>query len=296
VSRVRLHRTEAIVLKRHDFGEADRILTLLTPDRGKLSAIAKGVRRIASRKSGHVELFTRTAVLLAEGRNLHVLTQAETIDPYCPIRDDLVRATYAYHVAELVDRFVGEGVESRPAYEQLRLGLESIASAPDPSLATRYFEVRFLDVLGYRPQLFHCAACGREMMAGDAAFSPEAGGVLCRDCAGGHVDRLALADSAFRAMRFIQTRDWAMVRRIDLTPATRAVLESVMHAYVRHLLERDLKSVELLRGLRKVGGASAGTSSTRSPTGSPAAHSNAPSSAPSSARADRSPGGRREPS
>lgn len=254
MSRVRLHRTEAIVLKRHDFGEADRILTLYTPDRGKLHAIAKGVRRIASRKSGHVELFTHTAVLLAEGRNLHVLTQAETIRPYRGLREDLLRATYAYYVAELVDRFVGEGVESRPSFDLLCGGLEAISECSDPSLSTRYFEIRFLGILGYRPQLHNCAGCGEELEPGDVSFSAEAGGALCGDCAGGFVDRMPLADRAFRALRFLQTREWAVARRINLTAETRGTLEGVMHAYVRHLLERDMKSVEFLRGLQKVGG------------------------------------------
>jgi DNA repair protein RecO (recombination protein O) len=259
VSRVRLHRTEAIVLKRHDFGEADRILTLYTPDRGKLHAIAKGVRRITSRKSGHVELFTHTGLLLAEGRNLHVLTQAETIQPYLGIRVDLLRTTYAYYVAELVDRFVGEGVESRPTFDLLRDGLQAISDCADPSLATRFFEIRFLGVLGYRPQLFHCAGCGSELEPGDTAFSPEAGGALCSECAGGYSDRLRLPDPAFRALRFMQTREWAVAQRINLTPETRSALERLMHAYVRHLLERDLKSIEFLRGLRRMSGASGRT-------------------------------------
>ena len=112
MSRIRLYRTEAIVLKRIDFGEADRILTLYTPERGKVRAIAKGGRRIASRKSGHVELFTHAALLLAEGRQLDIVTQAETVRPYRRIREDLIRTTYAYHIAELVDRFIEEGLES----------------------------------------------------------------------------------------------------------------------------------------------------------------------------------------
>ena len=104
MSRERLYRCHAVVLKRRDYGEADRILTLYTREQGKVSAIAKGVRRIASRKSGHVELFTQARLLLAKGRNLDVLSQAETIEPYAALREDLVRTTYAYHVAELLDR------------------------------------------------------------------------------------------------------------------------------------------------------------------------------------------------
>src|SRR3972149_6061937 len=108
--RQRLYRTEAIVLRRADLGEADRLLTLLTPERGKLRVIAKGVRKIASRKSGHVELFNRVSLLMARGRGeLDIVSQAETIEASRPLRDDLLRSTYAHYAAELIERFAEEG-------------------------------------------------------------------------------------------------------------------------------------------------------------------------------------------
>ncbi len=252
VNRIRLYRIEAIVLKRRDFGEADRILTLYTPDRGKTSAIAKGVRRIASRKSGHVELFTHTGLLLAQGRSLDVVTQAETIQPFQALREDLIRTTYAYHIAELVDRLTEEGVASPATFDLLRDALTSLAEAPDPSLVARYFELRLLGLLGYRPELFQCVACGGEVQAEGNAFSPEAGGVLCAACAERHPDALPLDERSFRVLRFLQTREWAMVGRLELSPTTRGVLERLLHAYIRHVLERDLNSVAFLRGLRRV--------------------------------------------
>jgi DNA repair protein RecO (recombination protein O) len=252
VSRIRLFRTEAIVLRRHDFGEADRILTLYTPDRGKLRAIAKGVRRIASRKSGHVELFMHTGVLLAEGSSLHVLTQAETIHPYRGVREDLVRTTYAYHIAELTDRFVEEGTASPATFALLRDALAALDDADDPSLVTRFFELHLLGQVGYRPRLFACPSCNAELAPDGNAFSPDAGGVLCPACAPRHADATALDARTFRVLRFLQTRDWTVVRTLAVAPGTRGALERVMHLYIRHLLERDLKSVEFLRGLRQV--------------------------------------------
>jgi DNA repair protein RecO (recombination protein O) len=247
-----LYRTEAIILKRIDFGEADRILTLYTPDRGKVRAIAKGVRRIASRKSGHVELFTHAGLLLAEGRNLDIVTQAETVRPYRRIREDLIRTTYAYHMAELVDRFVEEGIEQPATFELLRDGLSALAEAEDPALVARFFEIRLLGHMGYRPQLFACVRCEAELDADGNTFSPHAGGVLCPACSPRHADALGLPDPAFRVLRFLQTREWAVARRIELSSTTRGTLERVMHAYIRHLLERDLQASSLLTHLRSV--------------------------------------------
>ena len=103
--RDRTYRTEAVVIRRSDFGEADRLLTLFSPDRGKMRAIAKGARKPQSRKTGHVELFMRSKFLLAVGRDLDIVTQAETVETYASLRESLVRATYANYAVELLDRF-----------------------------------------------------------------------------------------------------------------------------------------------------------------------------------------------
>ncbi len=96
MDRERLYRTEAVVLKRSDFGEADRLLTLYTPRLGKCRVLAKGVRRLTSRKAGHLELFTHAQLLVAKARSLDIVTQAETIDAYANLRKDLLRASRAY--------------------------------------------------------------------------------------------------------------------------------------------------------------------------------------------------------
>jgi DNA repair protein RecO (recombination protein O) len=120
VHRERVYRTEAIVLRRIDFGEADRLLTVFTPERGKLKLIAKGARKPSSRKSGHVELFSRGQFLVAVGRELDILTQAETVEPFLLLRKDLLRTTYAYYVAELADAFTAERDENQPLYDLLK--------------------------------------------------------------------------------------------------------------------------------------------------------------------------------
>ncbi|MFQ5342424.1 MAG: DNA repair protein RecO, partial [Anaerolineae bacterium] len=123
--RQRLYRTPAIVLKRQDFGEADRILTLFTPAHGKLRVIAKGVRKTTSRKSGHVELFTYSNLLIAKGRNLDIVTQAEMIRPFRGLRQELPRISYAYYIAELVEKFTKEDDENRPLFDLLLATLQT---------------------------------------------------------------------------------------------------------------------------------------------------------------------------
>src|SRR5580700_1429490 len=95
----RLYRTEALILRERRIGEADKILTLYSLDRGKFDAIAKGVRRPTSRKSGHLEVLTRVSLLLASGRSLDVITQSETVESFAVLRDDLERLSRAIYVA-----------------------------------------------------------------------------------------------------------------------------------------------------------------------------------------------------
>lgn len=249
MSRIRAYRTEAIVLSRTDYGEADRILTLFTPDRGKVRAIARGARRLTSRTGSHIELFHHIQVVLAEGRTLDVVTQAEAVGARHRIRDNLLLATYAYHLVELVDRLTVEGQGSSPLFALLRDGLIVLENCADPTLLTRYFELRVLDLLGYRPELFACAGCGAPLEPDGNSYDPAEGGVLCPDC---RQSRPLLDPAAFRALRFLLQNEWNEAARLQLSPATHMALERVLVATLRHILEREMKSVEFLANLRAV--------------------------------------------
>jgi DNA repair protein RecO (recombination protein O) len=98
-------RVDAVVLRHSDYGEADRMLTLYTRQMGKARAIAKGARKMASRKAGHIEPFTHVKLQLAKGRDVLIVTQAETVDAYLSLRDDLVLTSHASYMLELLDRF-----------------------------------------------------------------------------------------------------------------------------------------------------------------------------------------------
>src|SRR5512134_1529734 len=111
--------SEAIVLRHNDWGEADRLLWLYTRKHGKLRAVAKGVRKSRSRKAGHLEPFTRVSLLLARGRESLLITQAEAVEPYLSLRNDLLKTTQALYVLELIDRFTYEEGENRSLYRLL---------------------------------------------------------------------------------------------------------------------------------------------------------------------------------
>ena len=247
----RTFRSEAIVLKRTDFGEADRLLTLFSRERGKIKAVAKGARKPQSRKTGHVDLFMRTNFLFAEGRDLAIITQAEMVEAYPALRGDLVRATYAAYVVELLDRFTVEADRHVNIYNLLADALGWLALTDDWMLAARYYELRLLALTGFQPQLFRCVACGEEIAEQDQFFSAELGGLLCPDCRNSDRNAMPISSIAVKVLRYLQTRDWATVSVLQLKRKLQHELERLMHFYLTFILERNLKSVDFLHRLRE---------------------------------------------
>jgi DNA repair protein RecO (recombination protein O) len=264
--RDRVYRTEAIVIRRSDAGEADRLITILTPH-GRQRVVARGARKIHSRLAGHIELFTHTMLMLAIGRNLHIVTQSSPLDRFERLRTDLERIGAAYYAAELVDRLVEEEAENKRAFSILLGTLRALNAGAAIDLTLRAYELHLLDALGYRPQLYECAACGVVLTEATNRFSPVTGGALCPDCAG--VDRLALPMSlaAFKLLRYLQSQPLEISGELRISPATRAETESLLRAYLRHILERDPRSLVFLDDVRQMlrtsGSASVGSSATR---------------------------------
>ena len=244
----RSFRLEAVVLRHADWGEADRLLTLYTRERGKVRAIAKGVRKIKSRKAGHLEPFTRVTLQLARGRDLLIVTDADTIDAYQPLREDLIKTGYASYLVELLDRFTYE--EESENYNIFRLLTESlsrVANEPDPWLAIRYYEVHLLHHLGFRPQLFECANCREEIQAVDQFFSAAQGGVICPRCGAGLPGVWNVSVEALKYLRHFQRSSYAETQRARPSPQVRDEVEALMQHYVTYLLERGLNTPKFLR-------------------------------------------------
>ncbi len=243
-----------------DIGEADRILTLFTPELGKVRAVAKGIRKPRSRKAGHLELFTCARLLLAVGRDLDIITQAEGLDPYRPLRDDLLRGAYAAYMVELLDRFTPDAEENPELYQLLRQGLTWAATAVDLALAARYYELHLLGLAGYQPQLRRCVVCGRQLAAEDQFFSSLEGGVVCPTSAAAPAERagsaapsgrLPLSLGALKLLRYMQSSAYSKVAALNVSSRTQAEVEYLLARYITETLERQLKSIEFLKLIRR---------------------------------------------
>ena len=240
------------MLRHSDYGEADRLLTLYTRQLGKTRALAKGARKIASRKAGHIEPFTHAKLQLAKGRDLLILTQADTVDAYLPLREDLILTSHASYVMELLDRFTyEEEIESPSTFRLLTDTLSRLASKSDPWLVIRYYEMRLLDHLGFRPQLFECANCGREIKAEDQYFSFSAGGVICPRCGKGLPNLHAISVEALKYLRHFQRSSYAEATRARPDLDVQQETETLMQGYFTYLLERELNTPGFLKKIKE---------------------------------------------
>lgn len=251
MARPRVYKTEAIVLKRTNLGEADSIITLYTPNLGKIRAVAKGVRRPKSKLGGHLELLTQSALLLAQGQNLDIITQSQTIESFLPLRSDLWHTACAIYAAELVDQFTTEGVENYPIYELLHTILLWLCEARSSELVLRYFELHLLSHLGYQPELYQCLNCRSPLVPKRNLFSASGGGALCPGCAENESVVRPISVDALKVMRFLLSSDHTSAGRLRISPDLSWELEQLIREYIRYLLERELKSTEFLDRLRQ---------------------------------------------
>jgi DNA repair protein RecO (recombination protein O) len=249
--RQRLYRLQAIIMRRRDMGEADRLLTVFTRDRGKINLLAKGVRRAASRKAGHIEPFTYTDLLVAKGASLDLVTQAETIVSHRHVREDLWLSSLAYYVVELADAFTQDEDANAMLFDLLLETLGRLDTGSAVTLAVRYYELHMLDLAGYQPQLFRCVQCDQPLQQEINFLSFERGGCLCPKHGSNLPGTVALPLDVLKVMRYLQSRPWEQVAVLQLRPDVVGQMEGLLARYIVYHLERTLRAPIFVDKLRR---------------------------------------------
>ena len=250
---------EGIVLRRVDYAEADRILTVITREHGKLGVIARGVRKAGSRWAAQTDLFARSRLQLAGGRGeLMVLTQAERIAARTAGDGlgDSRRAACAALVAELTDRVLESHHPDLGVFDLVAGALEESADpGRDPRAAVVRFARQMIERLGYAPQLHDCASCGRRLPEAAAGFSPAGGGLLCATCLPADPGAIDCSVRVIKVLRVAAEGDAGTWARLRLDDPTLAVLETIIERELEQHLDRRLRSWAVLRALERGPGA-----------------------------------------
>jgi len=250
--RLRTYRITGIILHRRDQGEADRLVTLLTPDRGKITLLAKGARKITSRKGGHLELFTHVRLQVAKARTWDIITQAEAVEVFPHLRANLRRMAHAYYMAELVLRLSPEEQGDVPLFDLALETLGYLDREPNLLLVSRWFEAHLLRITGFQPQLYLCAACGETLDVSLTNYwAPVLGGAVCPQCGKGRKDVRPLSPGVLKLMRYFQTHAYQDVRNLPVRPEVLRELETYIQAYLRVVVEGELRSLAFIHRLRQ---------------------------------------------
>jgi DNA repair protein RecO (recombination protein O) len=241
---VGLYRDQGIVLRTWRLGESDRIVNLLTERHGKVRAVVKGVRKTKSRFGARLEPLVHVSLLFYEGRELDIVTQAEAIEHFRPVREDLGRLAKASSLLEATDQLAQERHANSRLFFMLLGGLRALAAHDAPLLVPAFF-LKLLSNEGFHPLLDECAACGERY--GLEAFDLAQGGVLCVSCAG-RSDAVALSPAALDLVRRVLGGDLAGALG---TPGGPVVLEVERLATrsMEHHLERRLRSLPVAGAL-----------------------------------------------
>lgn len=247
--RTRLYRTNAIVLRRRDFGETDRIVTVLTQEHGKRRLIAKGSRRPSSRLAGHLEPFCSTRLLIARTRGLDVISQAETIEHFNGLRLGETTIAEAGYLAELVDSLVPDDEEHQALYELLFASYRLLSTGSNHRPVTFLFEMALLRQLGYRPELSICVVCGSTIEPAVNGFIPE-GGIVCDRCLRMRADALPLQVNSVKLLRAADRGDVDMIHAVRVPDSVWLEVESALAKYIARITGRESTARRVIGELR----------------------------------------------
>lgn len=257
-TRERIRSTHALVLRRRDVNDADRVLTLFTPGEGKVELLAKGVRKTTSRKAGHLEPFAHVQLVVAQARTWGIITEATTVESFRHLRADLDAIGRAHYVCELVDCFAEPGDDNRPLWDLALLALRELDAAARAGVAGRasnllaWFDLNLLTLTGFQPEFFRCLGCGSEIGPVLNFLSLGEGGVFCPRCGPQRVDVEPIGVDTLKVLRYLQSHSWSEASRLQLRPAVHRTVDNVLYRCLVSILERHVRSTDFLRRLEQM--------------------------------------------
>ncbi|CAG7606020.1 DNA repair protein RecO [Paenibacillus solanacearum] len=245
------YRVQGIVIRSMDYGEGNKIITLLTREHGKLSVVARGAKKVKSRFGSSAQLFTFGDYLFFKSGQLGTLNHAEIIEPYHKIREDLHRAAHASYLAELTDRMLGDQEGQPILFDQLKGSLTAIQEDKDYEIVDHLYEMKMLMFAGYTPELSQCVVCRESREA--AAFSIGLGGMLCERCILRDPQAIRISAGIGKMLKLFIQADVRRIGQIDVKPQTKQLLKHLMRSYMDTHVALRLKSRDFLDQMEKYG-------------------------------------------
>lgn len=241
------YKTEGIVLRSRPYSETDNLLTIITPTYGKVSAIAKGIRKPKSRLRGGVMLFSFSNMMLSKGKSLDIVTQAESIEPFSLLRDDYNLLHYTSYLAEVVMGLTPEAEQDERLFAIILAAWHILESTDNPILMTQMIELKLIKHLGYEPQIESCVFCGRVPQSNKIKLDVEYGGVVCENCSENNTHTKIVGREAWQILRQLYSMDLTKIHRLKVSSVAQKEMLEFLHTYLQHRLDSKIKSWSLLK-------------------------------------------------
>jgi DNA repair protein RecO (recombination protein O) len=246
-----IYNADAVVIRVRDFDEADKVVTLLTREEGKVQAVARGIQRPRKPLFSRRQLFTHFRAQLYHGRNLETLSQLDIVDSFRRLREDLLLMAYASYLCELADELIREKERSETPFLLLLAVLHLLNEGTEPEPLLRAFQLKLLSMLGFRPNLEDCVSCGGPLPEGQPVrFAPGAGGTFCGKCSPDGEKAVLVSRGALETMKRLLDADIRRTHIIRLSPEVQAEVARSLDEYVTYRVEKRLKSRDFLDSMR----------------------------------------------
>ena len=252
--RSRTLKTQAIILRSFDDGEADRTVIILTPEVGKLKARVRGARKINSRLGGHTDLLNLTNLNVGLGNHLNVVTAADSLNSFVNLKSNLERLAIAIYLAALVNALIPEGVPHRSIFFLLLNALEELNKNKDPLIISRYLELKALEETGYKQELYRCVLCNTNIQPNQHSYVPSFGCVVCSECTVNPSELCTLSLNSLKVLRHFDRNRLSDALSIHLDNHIEYEIEKILEQSITWILEKQSKArkfVTHLQNLRK---------------------------------------------
>ena len=248
----RFYSTEGIVVRLNDLGESDRIVVLLTPQRGLVRGVAKSARRPNSKLGGHLDLLRHVTISARTGRSLDSISQAQTMNDFRTLQEDLGKLSRGIYLSELSEKFSLEGVQSNNTFKMLRYGLGWLERTRNPDLFLRWYEMRILQLNGFQPEIFICTGCETTLEREPQTFSTALGGFICKVCRPTANDRLLPASvGVIKILRFLLHTDCEALENLHVGEGDRLHVGQILRKHIQGILDRSVRSTDFLDEINK---------------------------------------------
>lgn len=247
-----LYRVEGLVIRSTDYGEGNKIITLLTSTHGKMGIVVRGARKPRSKFGAAAQLFTYGDYsFYRSGNGLGTLNNAEILEPFRKLREGLDGPAYAAYAVELTDRALADDEAGSYVFRQLHACLSALSEGKDPQAVLRLFEMKIVHVAGYMPILHECTNCGR--VEGTFRFSCSTGGALCDRCFYRDSNAIELDGGVWKVLRLFESMDMSRLGHIELKAASKEKLKLVLRRWMDMHMSLQLKSRNFLDQLERYG-------------------------------------------